>query len=172
MYGRNSTSSGTCTNSSTHVLSQNSTSFSTCTKFINSIFLHAFTCIEHTVTQSHTYTCMYMYRTHSPIPVHVYTFSYLYCTCKCIEHNLKPNIHDTIWSHTIYKSQRVYYKIIWSYVTYDMSYKIELLSIPYDATQLNRMRPNRNVYIELYTCTLVHTVPYLYTQSHTCTQLL
>ena len=49
--------------------------------------------------------------------------------------HIKPNIHDAIWSHTIYKSQRVHYKIVWSYVAYDVSYRIELLSIPYDATK-------------------------------------
>ena len=48
---------------------------------------------------------------------------------------LMPNKHDTIWLHTIYKSQHVHYKIIWLYVAYDVSYRIELLSIPYDATK-------------------------------------
>ena len=44
--------------------------------------------------------------------------------------HLKPNVHDAIWSHMIY------YKITWLYVTCDMSYRIELLSIPYDTTKL------------------------------------
>ena len=44
--------------------------------------------------------------------------------------NFKPNIHDAIWSHTIYKLQSVHYKIACSYVAYDVSYRIELLSIP------------------------------------------
>ena len=35
----------------------------------------------------------------------------------------------------IYKLQHVYYKIAWSYVVYNVSYRIELLSIPYDATK-------------------------------------
>ena len=40
-------------------------------------------------------------------------------------------IHDTI-----YKLQRVYYKIAWSaYVAYDVLYRIDLLSLPYDATK-------------------------------------
>ena len=52
------------------------------------------------------------------------------CTC-----TVKPNIHDTIWSHMIYKSQCVYYKIVRLYVAYDVSYRIELLSIPYDTTK-------------------------------------
>ena len=47
---------------------------------------------------------------------------------------IKPNIHDTIWSHTIYKLQHVYYKIAWLYIAY-MLYRIELLSISYDATE-------------------------------------
>ena len=49
--------------------------------------------------------------------------------------HFKPNIHDAIWSHTIYKLQRVHYKIAWPYIAYDMSYRIELLSIPYNATK-------------------------------------
>ena len=49
--------------------------------------------------------------------------------------SIKPNIHNAIWSQTIYKLQRVHCKIIWSYVTYDMSYRIELLSIPYNVTK-------------------------------------
>ena len=49
--------------------------------------------------------------------------------------HLKPNIYDAIWSHTIYKSQHVHYKIVQSYVAYNVSYRIELLSIPYDATK-------------------------------------
>ena len=68
-------------------------------------------------------------------------------SCQPVTTAFKPNIHDAIWLHTIYKSQCVHYKIVWSYVAYDVSYRIELLSIPYDA--LNRMRPNRNVYIGL-----------------------
>ena len=48
---------------------------------------------------------------------------------------LKPNIHDAIWSHTVYKSQHVHYKIVQLYVAYDVSYRIELLSIPYDTTK-------------------------------------
>ena len=47
---------------------------------------------------------------------------------------LKPNIHNTIWSHAIYESQHVYYKITRLYVAYDMLYRIQLLSIPYDVT--------------------------------------
>ena len=35
--------------------------------------------------------------------------------------------------YTFYKLQCVYYKIIWLYVAYDVSYRIELFSIPYDA---------------------------------------
>ena len=52
-----------------------------------------------------------------------------------IHKSIKPNIHDAIWSHTIYKSQCVHYKIVQSYVAYDMSYRIELLFIPYDMTK-------------------------------------
>ena len=52
---------------------------------------------------------------------------------------LKPILHDAIWSYTIYKSQRVDYKIaqlyMYMYVAYDMSYRTELLSIPYDVTK-------------------------------------
>ena len=48
---------------------------------------------------------------------------------------VKPNIHDAIWLHTIYKSQSVHYKIAWLYIAYDVSYRIELLSIPYDVTK-------------------------------------
>ena len=46
---------------------------------------------------------------------------------------IKP---DTIWSYMIYKSQCVHYKIAQSYVTYDVLYRIELLSIPYNMTKL------------------------------------
>ena len=48
---------------------------------------------------------------------------------------LQPNIHDAIWSHMIYKLQHVHYKIAQLYVAYDMLYRIELLSIPYDMTK-------------------------------------
>ena len=48
---------------------------------------------------------------------------------------LKPNIHDAIWLHTIYKSQHVHYKIVRLYVAYDVLFRIEQLSIPYDATK-------------------------------------
>ena len=41
---------------------------------------------------------------------------------------IKINIHNAIWSHTIYKSQGVHYKIAQSFITYDMSYRI---AIPY-----------------------------------------
>ena len=47
----------------------------------------------------------------------------------------KPNIHDVIWLHTIYKLQHEHYKIAWSYVAYDLSYRIKLLSISYDMTK-------------------------------------
>ena len=47
----------------------------------------------------------------------------------------------------IYKLQHVYYKIAWSYLAYDVSYRIELLSIPYDVT--NHVQPS-NVYSRLY----------------------
>ena len=60
-----------------------------------------------------------------------------------VESCLKPNIHNTIWSHTIYKLQRVYYKIAWLYVAHDMLYRIELLSIPYDATKLYATKSQR-----------------------------
>ena len=44
---------------------------------------------------------------------------------------------NTIWSHMIYKSRCVHYKIAWLNVTYNISYtcRIELLSIPYNATK-------------------------------------
>ena len=48
---------------------------------------------------------------------------------------LKSNTHNAIWSHTIYISQHVHYKIVRSYVAYNMSYRIKLLSIPYNATK-------------------------------------
>ena len=60
-----------------------------------------------------------------------------------INNHLKPNIHNAIWSHTIYKLQCVHYKIARSYVTYDMSYKIELFSIPYNATKLYATKSQR-----------------------------
>ena len=48
---------------------------------------------------------------------------------------LKPNIHGVIWSHAIHKSQRVHYTIARLYIAYDVSYRIELLSIPYDSNK-------------------------------------
>ena len=43
-------------------------------------------------------------------------------------------MHDVIRLYTIYKSQHVYYKIARLYVAYDMLYRTELLSIPYNMT--------------------------------------
>ena len=57
---------------------------------------------------------------------------YVKHTDTCGHPSAKPNIHNAIWSHTIYKLQLVHYKIAQSYV----SYRIELLSIPYDVTKL------------------------------------
>ena len=71
--------------------------------------------------------------------------------CMLIISLFKPNIHDAIWSHMIYKSQRVHYKIVWSYVAYDVSYRIELLSIPYDATKSYATKSQR-VYWALHSC--------------------
>ena len=56
--------------------------------------------------------------------------------------NLKPNIHDAIWSHTIYKSQHVYYKIAQSYVACGVLYRNFLFHM----TWLNCMWPSCNVY--------------------------
>ena len=46
--------------------------------------------------------------------------------------SVKPNIHDMIWLHTMYKSQCVYYKI---------TQYLELLSIPYDMTKSYVINP-------------------------------
>ena len=59
----------------------------------------------------------------------------------CWQHHictLKPNIHNMIWLCTVYKLQRVHYKITRSYITYGVSYGIELHvpSIQYDTTKL------------------------------------
>ena len=81
------------------------------------------------------------------------------CTCMCMHiwytelqnystkqdrnWRLNPNIYDAIWSHAIYKSQRVHYKITWLNVTYDVLYRIELLSILYNGTKLYATKSQR-----------------------------
>ena len=54
------------------------------------------------------------------------------CVCVCVCSVYKPNIHDAIWSHAIYKPQRVHYRIAWSYVAYNVSYRITFYSIRRD----------------------------------------
>ena len=68
--------------------------------------------------------------------------------------SLKPNIHDAIWSHTIYKSQHVHYKIAWSYVVCDVSYRIELFSISCDTTKSYETKLQHVMYVYMY-CTCV-----------------
>ena len=69
-----------------------------------------------------------------------------------------------IWSHVIHKSQCVHYKIVWSYVTYDMSYKIKLLSIPYNMTKSYATKL-QHVSCPLDTST-VHVHNYTHKHSH------
>ena len=75
---------------------------------------------------------------------------------------VKPNIYDTTWSHTIYKLQRIHYKITQSYLAYDVLYRLELLSISYDATKSYVTKSLHDS--GLYTCQM-----YIKTTPVTCT---
>ena len=114
--------------------------------------------VQHVFCGTLVYQCFLFQELHVKV---VGSWSFCYCECSDViglifvvwnkqEYlltfmvSIKPNIHMIRFGCIMfYKSQCVHYKIVWSYIAYDVSYRIELLSIPYIATKSYATKPQR-----------------------------